>query len=83
MCSLNGSVPPEMKGYLHPAMMMMMMMVMVMAMAVGAGIVSKRPGFPARCHLPGSKKHTARALRKLWPTHLIDQKHCAFKWKDK
>lgn len=77
MCSLNGSVPPEMKGYLHPAMMMMM--VMVMAMAVGAGIVSKRPGFPARCHLPGSKKPTARALRKLWPTHLIDQKHCAFK----
>lgn len=77
MCSLNGSVPPEMKGYLHPAMMMMMMM--VMAMAVGAGIVSKRPGFPARCHLPGSKKPTARALRKLWPTHLIDQKHCAFK----
>lgn len=77
MCSLNSSVPPEMKGYLHPVMMMMM--VMVMAMAVGAGIVSRRPGFPARCHLPGSKKHTARALRKLWPTHLIDQRHCAFK----
>lgn len=29
MCSLNGSVPPEMKGYLHPAMMMMMMMMTI------------------------------------------------------
>lgn len=49
MCSLNGSVPPEMKGYLHPAMMMM---------AVGAAVVSRRPDFPARRHLTGFKEHT-------------------------
>lgn len=46
------SVPPEMKGYLHPAMMMMMM-------AVGAGIVSRR------CHLTCFKEHTVRALQTL------------------
>lgn len=69
MCSLNGSVPPEMKGYLHPAMMMMM--------AVGAGVVSRRPGFPAHRHLTGFKEHTVRALQTLWPSRLIDQRGCA------
>lgn len=68
MCSLNGSVPPEMKGYLHPEMMMM---------AVGAGDVSRRLGFPAHRHLTGFKEHAVNALQTLWPSRLIDQKGCA------
>lgn len=78
MCSLSGSVPPEMKGYLHPAtMMMMMVMVMIMMlMAVGAVFVSGRADSRARRHLTGVWGAHSSSSADAGTISLIDQRGC-------